>query len=139
MRKLLISAAMLSALAVTAPASAQRWDDRGHGYNQNHGRGYEQQLRQLSQRIDTMYQRGLLSSKEGRKLQQRVLEIRHRLHSYSRDGLSYRERDDIERRIADLRERIRDERREGRDQRRDDRYDRYDRDGRYDRDNRRGW
>lgn len=126
MRKLIISAAMLSAFAMTAtPASAQRWDDRGHGYNQNQGRGFEQQLQQLSQRIDNMYQRRLLSSNEGRKLQQRVLEIRHRLHDYSRNGLTYRERDNIQARIQDLRQRLQSERQEGRDQRRDDRRDRW--------------
>jgi chromosome segregation ATPase len=123
MRKLLISAALLSAFAVSAPASAQRWDDRG--YSQNQTRGFEQQLQQLRQRIDQMYQRRLLSNNEARKLQGRVNDIRERLYDYSRNGLTYRERDNIQHRIHELRDRIQNERREGRDQRRDDRRDRW--------------
>ena len=125
MRKLIISAALLSALAVTAPASAQRWDDRNQGYAQNQARGFDQQLQQLRQRIDNMYQRRLLSNNEARKLQGRVNDIRERLYDYSRNGLTYRERDNIQARIADLRQRIQSERHEGRDQRRDDRRDRW--------------
>jgi septal ring factor EnvC (AmiA/AmiB activator) len=125
MRKLIISAALLSAFAVSAPATAQRWDDRNQGYGQNQSRGFEQQLHQLRQRIDNMYQRRLLSNNEARKLQGRVNDLRNRLYDYSRGGLSYRERDDLQRRIHDLRERLRDERHEGREQRRDDRRDRW--------------
>jgi septal ring factor EnvC (AmiA/AmiB activator) len=125
MRKLLISAALLSAVAVAAPASAQRWDDRGRGYGQNQTQGFDQQLQQLRQRIDQMYQRRLLSNNEARKLQGRVNDLRSRLYDYSRNGLTYRERDDIQRRIYDLRQRIQSERHEGREQRRDDRRDRW--------------
>jgi chromosome segregation ATPase len=130
MRKLLISAALLSAFAVSAPASAQRWNDHGQGYSHGQTRGFDQQLQQLRQRIDQMYQRRLLSNNEARKLQGRVNDIRERLYDYSRNGFTYRERDSIQHRIHELRERIQNERREGRDQRRDDR-----RDGDY----RRGW
>ena len=119
MRKLLISAALFSAVALSAPASAQRWDDRRHGYSHGQTRAFEQQLQQLRQRIDHMYQRRLLSGNEARNLQDRVGDVRHRLHDYSRNGLSYRERDDIQRRIHNVRERLQRERFEGREQRRD--------------------
>ena len=121
MRKLLISAALVAAVALSAPASAQRWGDRSHGYSQGQTRGFEQQLHQLRQRIDHMYQRRLLSNNEARNLQSRIGDVRHRLYSYSRNGLSYRERDDIQRRIHNVRERLQRERFEGREQRRDHR------------------
>ena len=125
MRKLLVSAAFVSAVAFAAPASAQRWDDRGQGYSQGQTRGFEQQLQQLRQRVDQMYQRRLLSNNEARNLQSRIGDVRQRLYSYSSNGLSYRERDDLQRRIHNVRERLQNERHEGREQRRDDRRDRW--------------
>ena len=119
MRKLLISAALVSAVALSAPASAQRWDNRGHGYSQGQTRGFDRQLQQLRQRIDNMYQRRLLSGNEARNLQGRVGHVRQRLYSYSRNGLSYRERQDVQHRIHNLRQRLQRERFEGREQRRD--------------------
>jgi hypothetical protein len=124
MRKIILTAVLLSTAFAAAPAAAQYRDyDRGygHGYNQNHGRGIEQQLRQLSQRVDNMYQRRLLSDREASRLQRDVREIERRLYDYARNGLSPREHQDLQYRIHDLRERIQRERWEGRQERRDDR------------------
>jgi hypothetical protein len=128
MRKIILTAVLLSSAFAAAPAAAQYRDyDRGYGYgygyNQNHGRGIEQQLRQLSHRIDNMYQRRLLSGNEARRLQNDVQNVQRRLYDYARNGLSPREHQDLQYRIHDLRQRIQDERREGRWERRDDRRD----------------
>jgi hypothetical protein len=117
-----LSAVLLSSAFAAAPATAQYRDyNRGYGYDQNYGRGIEQQLGQLSQRIDNMYQRRLVSANEARRLQREVQNIQRRLYTHSRNGLSQREHQDIEYRVHNLRERLRQERYEGRRERRDDR------------------
>jgi hypothetical protein len=124
MRKIILTAVLLSSAVAAAPAAAQYRDyDRGYGYgyNQNHGRAIEQQLRQLSHRIDNMYQRRLLSDREASRLQRDVRDTERRLYDYARNGLSPREHQDLQYRIYDLRERIQRERWEGRQERRDDR------------------
>lgn len=141
MRKFLISAALISATALTAPAAAQNWGRSDFGYNQRGTQGIQRQIQQLHQRIDAMYQRRLLSNNEARSLHNRAEEINRRLYDYARNGISQRDHDDLQYRIHNLRERIRHERREGREDRRDDRRwgDRDDRDDRRgeDRDDRR--
>jgi hypothetical protein len=134
MRKLLISAAILSAIAGAAPAAAQ-WRDynRGQGYSQHQGRGLEQQLIQIRQRIDVMYQRRLISVNEARALSQRAENLQRRLYDAQRNGISPREHAELRERIFELRARLQRERFEGREQRWDDRRDRWnDRDDRWD-------
>jgi hypothetical protein len=132
MRKIILTAVLLSsAFAAAAPAAAQYRDyDRGYGYgygyNQNHGRGIEQQLRQLSQRIDNMYQRRLLSDREASRLQRDVQNIHRRLYDYARNGLSPREHQDLQYRIQNLRHHIQQERCAGRYDRRAAPRDRWD-------------
>lgn len=127
MRKILIPALILSSVAVAAPAAAQyRDNDRGFGYSQQSGRVLDQQLQQIRQRIDNMFQRRLISNREAANLGERVREIRNRLFEYSRNGLSQREHQEIQARIHNLRERLQRERFEGREDRRDDRRDRWD-------------
>lgn len=141
MRKFLISAALISATAMTAPAVAQDWNRGGYGYNQRGGQGIQNQVRQLHQRIDNMYQRRLISLRERHNLHQRAEGINQRLYSYARNGLNQREHRDLQNRIQNLRQRLQHERFEDREQRRDDRWeDRRDRrDDRWDRrDDRRG-
>jgi predicted RNase H-like nuclease (RuvC/YqgF family) len=126
MRKIILTAVLLSTAFAAAPAAAQYRDyDRGYGhsYNQNHARGIEQQLRQLSQRIDHMYERRLLSGREASRLQRDVADIQRRLYDYSRNGLNPREHQDLQYRIHNLRERLQRERWEGRRERWDDRRD----------------
>jgi hypothetical protein len=122
MRKIILTAVLLSSAFTAAPAAAQYYD-RGYGYSQNYGRGIEQQLRQLSQRIDNMYQRRLLSDGEASRLQRDVRDIERRLYDYSRNGLNPREHQDLQYGIHNLRERMQRERWEGRQERRDDRRD----------------
>ena len=134
MRKFLISAALISIAATSAPAAAQFNGSRsGQGYNQDYNQGYNQrggqgidrQVQQLHQRIDQMYQRRLLSNNEVRKLHSEAEKIRRRHHEYARNGISQREHYDLMNRIQNLRQRIQRERFEGREDRRDDRRNRW--------------
>ena len=134
MRKIILSAVLLSGAFAAAPAAAQYRDyNRGYAYGHNQSRGLEQQLMQIRQRIDSMYQRRLISPNEARNLSERAENLQRRLYDASRNGISPREHANLRHRIQELRQRLQSERFEGRQQRRDDRYGRYDRDDRYDR------
>lgn len=138
MRKFLISSALISVAAAAAPAYAQydgryddrRYDDRRYedrrGYDDYRGgQRIDQQLAQISQRIDRAYQRRLISSNEARRLQREVEQLDRLEDRYSRNGLTGWERQDLQRRLQSLRQRLQWERQEGREDRRDDwRYDR---------------
>ncbi|HEX8401277.1 MAG TPA: hypothetical protein VF628_06190 [Allosphingosinicella sp.] len=140
MRKFLISALILGTLASAAPAAAQ-YGNRGNGYGYGQGQNVNQQLASLRQRVDSLYQRRLLSDREARRLSREIEQTDRLFDRYRRDGLSRGERNEIENRVQNLRSQIREERQEGRYDRQDDRRDRYDdrddrRDRRYDRDDR---
>jgi hypothetical protein len=129
MHKFLISAALISAAAIAAPATAQ-YQSRGHyGYDHRGGQGIQRQLQQLVQRIRMAEDRDLISRREESRLLREANRINDRLYSYSRNGLSHGEHQDLQQRIHRLRQEIREERREGREDRRDDRRGDY----------RRGW
>ncbi|HEX9931885.1 MAG TPA: hypothetical protein VGB08_03500 [Allosphingosinicella sp.] len=118
MRKILISAAAVAALATAAaPAAAQR----GYGgYNQGPTRSVqiENQLQQLRDRIRRAEDRDLISQREEARLLDRLSNIARRYDGFRRNGLSRGEHQELHSRIQDLRSQLRDERRE---ERRDDR------------------
>jgi predicted RNase H-like nuclease (RuvC/YqgF family) len=122
MRKLLISAAIVTAVAATAPASAQYRDydrdDRRYGQSYQHGRDIPQQLGQLSERIERSRERRLISRDEARRLRVQLDRIDERFRAYRRDGISRWEHQDLQQRIQQLRQRIRWERQEERYDRR---------------------
>lgn len=124
MRIFLISAALLSSVAIAAPASAQH-GHRGHGYNQGPTRSQqvEHQLDQFHDRIRRAQDRRLLSTREENRLLNRVLHLRQLYDGYRRNGLSQREQQDLHGRIQDMRQRLQSELREGRQDRREDRRD----------------
>jgi chromosome segregation ATPase len=124
MRKfLLISAAAVSAIAATAPASAQYrggYDPRpAYGQNYNNGGDIVAQLRQLDQRIARSFERGRITRNEARRLSNETRRIENRFRDYRRGGLSQREHYDLQQRIQQLRAQIREDRNDGR------RYNRY--------------
>ena len=120
MRKFLISAVLLSSVAISAPAAAQYRG--GHGFQ---GSNIERQLDQIEQQIDRLRDRRLISRDEAFRLERRAEQI-DRLHDrYRRNGLSHGERRDLQSRIHNLRQQVQSERREGRHDRRDDRRDRW--------------
>lgn len=123
MRKVLISAALLTAFAAATPAAAQygnynRGYNQGYGYDDgyryNHGRDINRQVMQLRQRIDQAARRGLLSRNEANRLFRRAEQIDRLAYRYARNGLTPREHQDLQYRIHDLRQRLQAERREGR-------------------------
>jgi hypothetical protein len=139
MRKILVSAALATGLALAAtPASAQFGSSRhNQGYHQ--GGDVRVQLQQIRERIDHLYSRRLISDNEARRLSRESRHIEELFYRYRRNGLTQGEHHDLMRRIQNLRQQVRAERREGRqdrwDDRRDDRQDRWEdrRDDRRDR------
>jgi hypothetical protein len=119
MRKILISAALLSAtaMAAAAPAEAQ-FRTPVYGYGQARGGGIERELVDIRQQIRLGFDRGVLSRGEAARLTRDADRIDDRLRRRAWDGLSFREREDLQRRVAELRSRLRFERVDGRRDRR---------------------
>ena len=122
MRKFLISLAFASsALAVAAPASAQyapqygQPQGYGYGYNNNYGqvRALQARIDQIQRQIQRLDQRNILSNKEARRLREESRDLERRLRNVGRNGLSFRERQSIEVRIARLELRVRREATDG--------------------------
>ncbi len=122
MKKILITlAATAATLAAAAPATAQSWGNvaqRGYGYGYPGDRGlvnrYQQQIRQLDQRIERSAQRRAISPGEYRSLRNQSADLRRALHNFARNGLDRGEIRSLDQRILNLQQRIRDERRDGR-------------------------
>jgi hypothetical protein len=157
MRKIIfIALAATSAIAAAAPASAQSGNG-GYG-NGGYGNGYgngavEVRADQLQIRLQAGIRSGAITRAEAMPLREQLRQLSRLETVYARDGISGRERADLQQRINALRLGIRmaersGDGRYGRDDNRydqDDRYssggDRYDRgdvDSRYDRNND-GW
>lgn len=133
MKKVLLSLAAVSALAASLPAAAQGY---GYGYGQQpaYGRpGYDDRawtpvqvrLERLHERIQRGVESGRLTRREAQGLRAEFRDLVQREHAYSRNGLSWQERADLDARFDRLAARIRWERRDGED--RGDRYGRQDR------------
>jgi hypothetical protein len=135
MKKVLLSLAAVAAVAAALPAAAQPY---GQAYGYQGQRGYDQRgwtpievrLERLHTRIERGVQNGRLTRREAQGLRMEFRDLVQRERVYSRDGLSWQERADLDARFDRLSARIRWERRD--DDRRYDRDDRYD-DRRYDR------
>lgn len=131
MKKILLSAAALAALASATPASAQLGDIiQGEILRQAIGGliGDKSSSRsgQLDTRIRQAYERGEISQQEANSLHSEYLQLRSLERDYRRNGLNREERYDLQRRTQRLEERIQSARY--------DRDDDYGRDGRWDRD-----
>ena len=121
MRKFLISLTVAaSALAVAAPASAQYYpapqpQGYGYGYQDNYGQVRRLQVRidQIQRQIERLDRRNILSEREARRLRDESRDLERRLRSVGRNGLSFRERQNIEVRIARLEMRVRHEATDG--------------------------
>src|SRR4028119_2385178 len=118
MRKFVISALALSAIAASAPAAAQYrggYDPRpGYGQGYGHGSDIVAQLRQLDQRIANSFDRGRITRNEARRLSNERNRIEGRFHDYRRGGLSPREHQELQYRIREPREQLREDRHAGR-------------------------
>jgi hypothetical protein len=133
-KTLFIALAATSAIAAVAPASAQSGGYGGNGYGNSN---IEVRADQLQMRLQAGIRSGAITRSEAMPLRQQLRELTRLETLYARDGISGRERADLQQRINSLRQGIRMAERgaDGRYGRDDDRYDRYDND---DRDNRYG-
>ena len=127
-----------SAIAAAAPASAQSGVYRGNGYG-----NVEVRAEQLQMRLQAGVRSGAITRAEAMPLRDQLRQLMRLETLYARDGISGRERADLQHRINSLRQGIRMAERSGggrygRDDNRDDRYSRGDVDSRYDRNND-GW
>ena len=150
MRKFLIAAAVsVSALAAASPAAAQYYpapqQPYGNGYayqnnQQNIVRNFVNRVDQIRYQIDRLDNRDRISEREARSLRNEAYYLRNRVVRSGYNGVSWRERQDLNVRLARLEQRVRYEANDGnrRDGWRDGRNDRdqwidRDRDGRNDR------
>ena len=144
MRKFLVSAALLaSTVAAVSPATAQ-WAPpppygNAYGYQNNYGqvRRLEVRLHQIRREIHRLDRRNILSDREANRLDREAANLQYRIRQIGYNGLSGRERYEVEMRINRLEHRISREVTDGNRYRgdnwgRDGRHD-YDRDGRDDR------
>jgi hypothetical protein len=128
MKKLIIALAATSALTVAFPAMAQSGGYGGYG-NSN----VETRADQLQVRLQAGVRSGDITRAEAMPLREQLRQLTRLEMLYARDGISGRERADLQQRINSLRQGIRMAERNGdsRYGRDDDSYDRDDRDGRY--------
>jgi hypothetical protein len=157
MNKIIFTAlAATSAIAAAAPASAQSGNGYGNGYGNGNAYGtgnIEVRADQLQMRLQAGVRSGAITRSEAMPLRAQLRELIRLETLYARDGISGRERADLQQRIRSIRQGIRiaegsaygrDDDRYGRGDDRygrdgmDDRYGRGDVDGRYDRNND-GW
>jgi len=104
MKKFLVVAAAIGALAVAAPASAQSWQS------------INQRQANLDQRIDTGVRNGSLTRNEATRLRSEFRDLTQLEGRYrASNGLSLSERRDLDRRFDALSARIRIERRDQND------------------------
>ena len=107
MKKLLIAATALGALAAAAPAAAQYQNQNGYA-NVNAGGavGVQNRLARLDARIQAGVQAGTIDRNEARALRQQLREVTRLERQYSRDGLSQRERADLQQRMRMFRDQL---------------------------------
>ena len=148
MRKVLFgAAAVASALAVAAPASAQYYPApqgpvngygygyNGYGYNNSHVhfRNLQVRIDQLQRHIRYLDARNVISEREAERLRHQSRELERQLRYSARDGLGYHEANMFERRIARLEYRIGRDAHDGNRWGNNDHWRDRDRDGRNDR------
>ena len=103
MRKLLISAMVLSAALAAAPAAAQSYNSRG-------GHQFDRQIDQLVTRIHRAEDRDFISKREESRLLNEARNLRFLERRYQRGGFSRWEASDLQNRIQRLRAHVRMER-----------------------------
>jgi hypothetical protein len=105
MNKLLASACAVAALSLTAPASAQS-GALGDIIQSVLGGGSSSRIGNFDERIRVAYQRGEISDREARDLQNRYYDLRQREQSYRQNGLTQNERYDLQNRANELQRRL---------------------------------
>lgn len=126
MRKFLIGAAITASAAASVPAAAQ-WspqpqprpygydqrnpdyghDQNGYGRGYGDGRGLMNRLDRVSQRIEFLARRNVLSQREAYGLDREARRLRERVQRVAWNGVDQRERFEIAQRIDRLEQRVR--------------------------------
>lgn len=115
MRKFLISAAVAaSTIAVASPAAAQYYPQPpgyayGHYANYGQARALLVRVNQIQRQIERFDARDVITEREADRLRREANALRNRVREASFNGLSFRERQAIEYRIARLEQRVRHE------------------------------
>ena len=110
MKKLLIAASALGALATAAPAAAQYTNQNSQGaygnVNAGGGMGLQNRIARLDARIQAGVQAGTIDRNEARTLRQQLRDITRLERQYSRNGLSQQERQDLQMRVRNFRDQL---------------------------------
>ena len=114
MKKTIVSMTALSALALASPAAAQYGYQNQQTQYQNQYQDYGNangnlsvRLQQLRTRLQAGVQSGAISGQEARPLRQQLRQLNDLERQYSVNGISGRERADLQQRIQNLRQQIR--------------------------------
>lgn len=109
MKKIFLSMAAVSALAIGGPAAAQSYQGNYQGNYQNNNLDSRIDVRigELQSRIQAGVQQGSIDRQEAQSLRMQVRELTRLERQYSRDGLSRGERQDLQTRIQSLRQQLR--------------------------------
>ncbi|GAA0649066.1 hypothetical protein [Brevundimonas lenta] len=121
-KKALIPALVLAAASVAVPAAAQSYGGHDRDGRDNRGGRYEQNYRNwqpisqrkynLDRRIDVGLRNGQLSRREATRLKAELNQLVRLEYSYQRNGLTIRERQELDRRYDRLSNQVREERRD---------------------------
>ena len=103
MKKILMTMAAVSALAIGAPASAQYARSNMQQYG---GGNMQLRVQQLQVQLEAGVRNGTISRREARPLDDQIRQIDEYARINSRDGLSGRERIYLQQRISNLRQQI---------------------------------
>jgi hypothetical protein len=107
MKKLLIAATALGALAVAAPAAAQYQSQNGYSnVNAGGAAGVNNRIARLEARIQAGVQSGEIDQREARTLRMQLRDITRLERQYSRNGLTQQERTDLQGRVRMFRDQL---------------------------------
>jgi hypothetical protein len=106
MKKLLIAATALGALAVAAPATAQYSNQGYSNVNAGGAVGVQNRVARLEARIQAGVQAGTIDNREARTLRQQLRDITRLERQYGRNGLSQQERADLQQRVRLFRDQL---------------------------------
>jgi hypothetical protein len=109
MKKLLIAATALGALAVAAPSAAQTANQGNYNYgNVNAGgaAGVQNRIARLEARIEAGVQSGAIDRREARTLRQQLRDLTRLERQYSRNGLTQQERTTLQQRVRAFRDQL---------------------------------
>ena len=127
MKKIILSMAAISALAIAAPAAAQYsnngYQNSGNGYqnNANANGNITDRIAQLRMRLQAGVQSGAITRREAVPIRQQLQLLNRLERQYSVNGIDGRERNDLQQRIRSVRQQLRAA--DGGNQARWDRYD----------------